>query len=80
MSDTKRVNVSIPNQLLELIKALAYRDDIPVTTKTLELIKQGLEIEEDTTLIEIMETRESEDTESAQWIEHEDFWKSALDK
>ena len=52
-----RINISIPKNLNQLLTTLAKRDDVPVATKALELIKTALEIEEDAMLSKVANQR-----------------------
>lgn len=73
MATTKtRINISAPKPVLLALKSLARRDDVPVATKTLELVKFALELEEDFMLGEIAKKRE---VETSKWLNHLDAWK-----
>ena len=75
MPTTKtRINISAPRPVLAALKSLARRDDVPVATKTLELVKQAIEMEEDFVCGEIAKKRA---VGTRQWISHRDFWRSA---
>lgn len=55
------------------LKSLARRDDVPVATKTLELIKLALEMEEDFALGEIAKRRVAE---TKKWVSHQKAWSA----
>lgn len=70
-TNKKRINISVPKDLELILGELAGRDDVPVATKALELIKIGIEIDED----EIWDKLASErDTKDAKFISHKEFW------
>lgn len=67
-----RINISASKPIFNALKQLARRDDVPVATKTLELVRFALESEEDFALGEIARGR---DTETTKWVSHEVAWK-----
>lgn len=72
MPTTKfRVNLSIPADVQRSLQKLAKRDHISITTKTLNLVYQALEIEEDAALMKIVKAREKI---KGKYISHEDAW------
>jgi len=74
MSTTKtRINISAPRPILNALKKLARRDDVPVATKTLELVKRALLAEEDYIYGELAILREKS---TKKWIGHNDAWKA----
>jgi len=74
MATTKtRINISLSKPLIKTLRDLAKRDDVPVATKTSELVKWALEMEEDFMLGEIAKRREKV---TRQWISHEKAWPS----
>jgi hypothetical protein len=52
-----RVNLTVPKEINKILFQLAKRDQMSVSAKTLELIKQAIEIEEDEMLIKIADKR-----------------------
>lgn len=56
-SAIKRVNLSLPQNVVYLVQMLAERDDVTLTTKATELLEQGLEAQEDLILVEMAEKR-----------------------
>ncbi len=66
-----RINISAPKPVFQALKSLARRDDVPVATKTLELLKIALEIEEDFVWGEIAKRREAATTK---WLSHDEVW------
>jgi hypothetical protein len=72
MSTTKkRINISLPADLEELLKRVAKRDTMPEATKAVNLLRLALEIEEDTQLETITEKR---DKKSAKFVNHDAAW------
>lgn len=72
MPTTKfRVNISVPADVKRSLQKLAKRDHISVTTKTLNLVYQALEIEEDAVLISIVKEREKT---KGKYIPHSKAW------
>lgn len=67
----KRINIIIPDGPLEILEALAKKDEVPVATKATELLQEMLEIHEDEILAQIAEGR---DTPDAQYVSHEEAW------
>lgn len=73
MPSTKhRINLTVPQNIDDLLQNLATRDHLSVSTKTLDLIKKALEIEEDETLLSIALAREKK---SSKFISHAKAWK-----
>lgn len=70
-TNKKRINISVPKDLELILKELAERDDVPVATKALELMKIGVEIDEDEIWDKIASER---DTKDAKFISHKEFW------
>lgn len=73
---SKRVNLSLPIAVLQIIVQLAKRDQVPVTTKAAQLVQQGLEVEDEAIAIEIAEQRLREiESGAVKPIKAADFWK-----
>lgn len=68
----KRINLSVPNDLDKSLQLLAKRDEMPVATKTLHLIRLAIEIDEDEELNVIAEERKSR---GGKLVTHKDAWK-----
>lgn len=68
----KRINISVSADINRILMQLAKRDDVPVAAKTLELIKQAIELEEDIALEAIASRR---DTPNARHFSDEEAWK-----
>ncbi|MCK5016654.1 MAG: hypothetical protein KAS32_06210 [Candidatus Peribacteraceae bacterium] len=75
-SAVKRVNLSLPQNVVYLVHMLAERDNVTLTTKASELLEQGLDTEEDKILVEMAEKR-MEDLENGKLktLSSDDFWK-----
>ena len=67
----KRVNVSLSATLESILAKLAKRDQVPQATKAAELIRIGVEIEED----ELFDIIASErDKKSVKFVSHKKAW------
>ncbi len=53
----KRLNISLTDELAELVKLLANRDSVPQATKVVELLKKAIEEDEDEILAMMAEER-----------------------
>lgn len=74
MPTTKtRINVTVPKEVEIAIQCLAKRDETSLSTKTLELIYQALELEEDAVLLKIAEAREKF-AKRSDYLTHEEVW------
>jgi len=72
MSTTKyRVNLSVSPGLKQSLQKLAKRDHTSVATKTVDLVRTALEIEEDITLLMLAEKREKK---KGKYIAHDAAW------
>ncbi len=67
----KRINITPPENITMTIEHLANRDDMSVSSKATELIKNALEIEEDEVFNMIAESR---DNKNAKFIDHDNAW------
>ena len=72
ISTKKRINISVSEDINQILKQLARRDNVPVATKTLELLKEAIQIEEDVIWEKLAETR---DTKGAKYLSHKEVWK-----
>ena len=68
----KRINVSLSDELNHALEIVAKRDELPIATKAVYLIKIAMEIEEDDILNGISEERDNKAVKS---ISHKDAWK-----
>ncbi len=71
----QRINISVPADIHQLLITLAKRDDVPVATKTLQLLKEALELEEDRVLSAIADIRLSQ---KHKWIPFDQVWKEHI--
>jgi hypothetical protein len=74
MATTKdRINISISKSTRKMLEGLAKRDELPVATKALELLRMALEIEEDRVLSAIADGRLKR--HKGKWLSHEQVWR-----
>ena len=73
MPTTKaRINISVPEDMKEMLFKLARRERIPAATKAARLLEAAMEMEED----QIWETiAQKRDTKRARYISHRKAWK-----
>ena len=72
----KRVNLSVPIEMLKIIMIMAARDGVSVTTKTMQLVEDGIEMDEDMLLAQIAEERSAEiESGEVEPIEYDEFCK-----
>ena len=67
----KRVNISLPKYLEDVLEKLAKRDQVPQATKATELLRLAIEIEEDQVLNSVASKR---DVGGAKFVSHEKAW------
>ncbi len=67
-----RINLSVPRDIDQALQRLAVRRDLSVATTALDLIKQALELDEDTVLQRIASTR---DRKGTTYVSHRDAWR-----
>jgi len=67
----KRVNITLSEDFIKILRMLAERDNVPVATKASELIKIAIEIDEDDILNAVAEER---DVKGAKYLSHEKAW------
>ena len=65
----KRVNISVSKEINEILNKLADRDNVPVATKALELLKEAIRIEEDEVWEKLAEAR---DKKGIKYLSHKD--------
>lgn len=70
----KRINISLPDEINYSLQFLAERDDMPVATKAVYLIRTAIELDEDDVLNKIAEERETK-TSNKKLISHKSAWK-----
>ena len=72
MSTTKkRINISIPKTVEQVLSLVAARDQVPQATKAVHLLQLALELEEDTIWDQVASTR---DTKKARFVSHKQAW------
>ena len=67
-----RINISLPDEVKEMLQKLAKRERIPEATKAVRLLEVAIEMEEDLFWNEIAEEREKK---QAKFISHASAWK-----
>lgn len=67
----QRINLTVPKDLNKALVALAKRDHTTVATKTIDLVRAALEIEEDIQLVAIAEERVSQ---PGKFVSHKQAW------
>lgn len=68
----KRINISLPKDLEEVLSELSGRDDVPQATKAVQLLRLAVEIDEDEVFNRIAEAR---DTGKSKFVSHQKAWK-----
>lgn len=69
----KRLNITLSEEMDKDIQALARREKVPKATITAKLIREALELQEDTVLAALAEERMR--THTGQWLSHEEVWR-----
>lgn len=67
----KRINISISSDLDKALSAVARRDHVPEATKAAELLRLGLEVEEDI-LLEYVATERLRTAKK--FLSHKEVW------
>lgn len=75
MAKSKRINITIDNDLYEIIELQAKHKHISLSNMAKRLINKSLEAQEDYLLGKLAAKRMKEETE---WVSHEEFWKDEL--
>ncbi len=70
-----RVNVVLEKPLYNRVRRLAVKEDVSVSLKIRDLVRQALEAEEDSALAEFVEEREKTFTRS-RGVPHRQTWGS----
>ena len=68
-----RINVVLDNYLYQNVRLLAEKDNVSLSTKVRDLLKEALEIQEDITLSAFAEKREKSWSDS-EALSHEETW------
>ena len=72
-SQNPRINVVLDNLLYQDVRLLAEKDNVSLSAKVSDLLKEALEIQEDITLSGFAEKREKSWNDSKALI-HDDVW------
>lgn len=67
----KRINISLPPDIENILKMVAKRDNMPQATKAVYLIKLAIDLDEDDVLNALAEAR---DTKNAKFFSHKKAW------
>ena len=74
MPTTKqRINVTVDKETGWALKHLAKMHNVPIATKTAEIIRDALDLQEDLILAEMVEGRMKD--KNKKYIDHDTFWK-----
>ena len=68
----KRINVTLSPDLNEALSQLAKRDRVPEAAKAAELLRLGMEVDEDLLLTQVADQRLST---RKRLLSHEEVWK-----
>ena len=68
-----RINIVLDEVLYFSVRKLAEKENVSMSTKARELIREALEIQEDIALAELAETREKSWDDSKN-LSHDDVW------
>jgi hypothetical protein len=68
-----RINIVLDSLVYQNVRLLAERDNVSMSAKVRDLLKQALELQEDIDLAEFAEKREASWDES-EALTHEDVW------
>ncbi len=69
-----RINVVLERHLYRAVEHLAHRDQVSLSTKMRDLVREALELEEDIRLAALAEHRERSFTHKAA-LSHEHVWR-----
>ena len=70
-TEKRRLNISLTKEIDQVLTYIAQRDNVAQATKAIELLKKGLEIEEDTIWDSIANAR---DSRNAKFVSHKKVW------
>lgn len=68
----KRINISVSPDLERALSAVAKRDQVPEATKAAELLRLGIELEEDILLEHLASERYQT---SKKFLSHKEVWR-----
>ncbi len=68
-----RINVVLENSLYQNVRLLAEKDNVSLSAKVRDLLKEALEVQEDIALSVLAEKREKSWTDS-EALTHNDVW------
>lgn len=68
-----RINLTVSEDVERAVQTLAKRDHTTLASKTLELLRSALEIEEDEYLLEVVKGRERT-ARHGQYLSHKEVW------
>ncbi len=68
-----RINLTVPEDVERAVQILAKRDHSTLASKTLELLRRALEIEEDASLLRVVKVREKT-AQRGQYLTHKEVW------
>lgn len=71
VTNKKRINISLTKEIDFALDYLAQRDQVPQATKAAELIRVGLELDEDEVLNSLAERR---DRKTIKFVSHKNAW------
>jgi hypothetical protein len=72
-SQKPRINIVLDNFLYQNVRLLAERDNISLSAKVRDLLKEALEIQEDIALSAFVEEREKS-WDNSKALTHDDVW------
>jgi len=72
-TQSPRVNVVLDNVLYQNVRLLAEKDNVSLSAKVRDLLKEALEIQEDIVLSAFAEKRE-QSRNNANTLTHDDVW------
>ncbi len=72
-SQNPRINVVLDNFLYQNVRLLAKKDDVSLSAKVRDLLKEALEVQEDIALSAFAEKRENS-WDVSKTLAHDDVW------
>ena len=72
-SQNPRINVVLDNFLYQNVRLLAKKDDVSLSAKVRDLLKEALEVQEDIALSAFAEKRENS-LDVSKTLAHDDVW------
>ena len=67
-----RINLTVPVEIDAALQKLARRDEVPIATKAVELLRRAIELDEDDVLGQIAAAREKK---GGRTVPHSRAWK-----